>query len=229
MMQERVFFFDIDGTLLRANGAGKKALAMALQSGFAVDKPFVDINFGGRTDISIAREIFQKNGIDDVDANRLKLFEAYLIELERHLHELRAESLPGVLELLNALSTEPLSYLAIITGNIRQGAFAKLGFVALDHFFSCGGFGDHHELRSEIARQGLLEAQKTFGRPFRAEQLIVIGDTPFDVQCARAIGAKSLAVGTGYAARSDLLAAKPDAFLEDFAETERVFDLLFRL
>lgn len=224
----KLVFFDIDGTLVLTKGAGKLALGQVFSNEFGIKDPKLDIDFGGRTDRSIARELFEINGIKWGDEQLLQLFTAYLTSLEEHLEKGHGELLPGVLDLLVQLKTLPDVDVGLITGNVEQGAYKKLAQFDIDHFFAFGGFGDNQELRDDIAKEGLVRASQHTGHTYNAEYITVIGDTPHDITCSDAIGAKCIAVKTGYSHPDSLVAANPYAILDDLSNTENVLRLILR-
>ncbi|MFW7377751.1 MAG: HAD family hydrolase [Oligoflexus sp.] len=225
---KKFVFFDIDGTLVLTNGAGKEALRVALRDEFGVTDPNVEIDYGGRTDRSIAKELFDLNQVPALTENFLSLYQSYLRELREHLPKSRGVMLPGVLELLTRLQDDGQVGIGLLTGNIEEGAFAKLAHFQIDRYFAFGGYGDHHEARDDIARECLLKAETHAGHKIHGEQVFVIGDTPHDVTCSRAIGARCIAVCTGYAPRESLLAAEPEILIDDMSETEALIDIIYR-
>lgn len=223
---QRLVLFDIDGTLVLTMGAGKEALRVALADDFGIAEPKVDLDYGGRTDRSIARELFEINEIEATDQHYLRLFESYLRELRAHLPRITGRLLPGVPELLDQMTARPHMHLGLLTGNIEQGAYVKLAHYEIDRYFHFGGFGDHHEARDDIAREGKKRAEQSLGLNFEQKQVFVIGDTPHDVTCARAIGARCIAVSTGYAPIESLRAAEPDVLLEDLSSINDVLAII---
>ena len=112
------------------------------------------------------------------------------------------------------------------TGNLHEGARIKLGFYGLDHYFPFGGFGDDHHDRDDVARDAVRAAVAHANGRSLTGPIWVIGDTPLDVACGRAIGARVLAVATGIHPREELVAAKPDVLLDDFSDTARTLEHL---
>lgn len=225
-MSYRVLLFDIDGTLVRAGGAGKAALARALNELHRVENPFVDINFGGRTDQSITKELFGLHGItwsQEVGQEFLDLYAHYF-------HEALAQRapilLPGVRELLQRLQDDQRHLMGLLTGNIERCAQIKLNAFQLWPYFNFGGFGDHHEDRAEIAAEAFRRATRLHGAELLPHEVLIIGDTPADVRCARAIGADVLIVGTGPVAREAIEEAAPDFFHEDLSRLEDILMLM---
>lgn len=221
----RVVLFDIDGTLIRTGGAGMKAFARTAELVF--DKPGGTdrLHFHGRTDTSLVREFFRVNGLPDTPENAARFLEAYVPLLHDQLDQHRGETCPGVRELiagLRALPEPPV--IGLLTGNIRLGAALKLGAHGLDGEFAVGAFGDDHENRNQLAAVARERAGRHLGRELRGGEIVVIGDAPADIECARAIGARVVAVATGALPLPDLLAHSPDLAVESLAglSSERV-------
>jgi phosphoglycolate phosphatase-like HAD superfamily hydrolase len=210
----RVLLFDIDGTLIRSGGAGKAAMEAGLQSAFGVREILGQVPFSGRTDLGIARDLLAVHGIDATDKNIEELNLAYLSHLPAALKRLHGVVLPGIVD---ALTRErQASAVGLLTGNIRAGAEIKLRHFGLWHYFPFGGFADGLCERDDVARRAIVEAEAHLGQKVDPKNVWVIGDTPLDVQCARAIGANSVIVATGWHAHEELIAAEPDHLLPDF-------------
>ncbi|MCX7723309.1 MAG: HAD hydrolase-like protein [Verrucomicrobiae bacterium] len=215
----RVVFFDIDGTLIRTGGAGKAAFAYTLSSVFGVRGVAERIDFAGRTDISLVREMFALGGIKPTQENFNRFFEAYPFWLDYLIRRSHGTVIPGVKQFiagLQRLQTPPV--LGLLTGNIRLGAEIKLRHFCLWDLFQVGAFADDSEDRDQIARCALERASRLLGMELEGREVLVVGDTPHDVRCARAIGARVLCVLTGGASRKQLEALKPDWLVQDLRE-----------
>jgi phosphoglycolate phosphatase-like HAD superfamily hydrolase len=212
-----ICLFDIDGTLLSSGGAGKAALEAALVEDLATPLRF-QVPYSGRTDRAIVRELFERHGIDETPANVDKLFAGYLRRLPETLRSHRGRVLPGVAELLTKLGQRDDFAVGLLTGNVRAGARTKLGHFGLFDHFPFGGFGDDHFDRDDVARAALADVERHLGKPINGEEVWVIGDTPLDVRCARAIGARVIAVATGIHTLEDLTATDADLVLADIAD-----------
>ena len=217
----QVILFDIDGTLIRSGGAGKLALANALRHTYSIEAPKVDVDYGGRTDLSLAAEILNLNQVDPSIEEIRRFLGVYVEHLEDAMVQSEGLLLPGVRELLQVLSDGSNVEIGLLTGNIRQGAFKKLEHFDLGGFFSFGGYGDNCKDRSDIAREALLEARAYTNLELEASKVLVVGDTPSDVSCARAIGAAVLAVDTGFASSDSIKAANPDYFWSDLSDLRK--------
>jgi phosphoglycolate phosphatase-like HAD superfamily hydrolase len=215
-----VCLFDIDGTLINTRGAGTAALHQAMQTAFAVQGPAANVEIHGRTDRAIVRDLFLAHGIDDSMANWQKFRSSYLRHLPRMLAAKKGTILPGILELLELLASRDDAEVGLLTGNARRGAELKLQHFGIEHFFEFGGFGDRHLERDEVARDAFMQLQRRFGSDIDAGRVWVIGDTPLDVQCAKAIGARSLAVATGQHTADQLRASRPDHVAANLAEID---------
>ncbi|MEQ2009732.1 MAG: HAD hydrolase-like protein [Limisphaerales bacterium] len=212
----RLVLFDIDGTLLHTGGAGVRAFGRAFATEFGLHHGTEWMRFAGRTDSGLVREFLAQHGVDATPENFRRFFESYVFWLEHHLHELPGGPCRGAREWLAeliALPEPPL--LGLLTGNIRLGAQIKLRHYNLWEPFVTGGFGDDHEDRNEIARVAKARASHRLGRELRGDEILVIGDTPLDIACGRAIGARCLAVATGGATLAELQAHRPDWAVPD--------------
>ena len=212
----RLVLFDIDGTLVRTGGAGVKAFARTFASEFKVADGFERLKFPGRTDIGLVREFFGFHQIEATPENLQRFFEHYVLWLDHLLKESRTEVCPGVWELIRDLQALPQApLLGLLTGNIRLGAEIKLRHFDLWDVFQTGAFGDEHEDRGQIAALALERGSRLVGKDLRGDEVLVIGDTPLDIRCARAIGAKALAVATGGSELAELKRHQPDWAITD--------------
>ena len=219
--------FDIDGTLLASGGAGKAALESAFIETFKISL-HTNIPYSGRTDRSIVRELLNVHGVEYSPENRQMLMTAYLARLPESLNKHQGRVLPGILALLEVLRRRGNISLGLLTGNVKAGARVKLGHYGLFEQFAFGGFGDHHYDRDDVAREALGEAKTHVGATLSPDRVWVIGDTPLDVKCARAIGAKVVAVATGVHTVEQLVESKPDPTLPDLADPSPFLEMLAR-
>jgi len=219
----RLALFDIDGTLLREGIAPKLAFARALRETFDTTGPISGFRFAGMTDPQCVAEIMRMAGIADdvIQERRDQCLERYVTHLrvEMRNHD-GAKLFPGVKEVLGRLQGRDDVLVGLLTGNVQPGAMLKLDRFKLGEYFRFGAFGDDHEDRCELARIALEKAGRLTGRPVRGDDTTVIGDTPRDVACARAIGARAVIVATGLVSRDELVQAAPDIILESFADVE---------
>lgn len=215
----KLVLFDIDGTLVHTGGAGVKAFAKVFATEFGVPNGTERIKFAGRTDVGLVREFFVANQIEPSEDNFLRFFEQYVFWLDSILAQSKVEACPGVRELIRDLQTLPdPPILGLLTGNIRLGAEIKLRHFDLWKEFQVGAFADDHEERDFIAQVAHQRGSGVLGRKLNGPEVVVIGDTPLDVKCGRAIGANVLAVATGGASLDDLRTHKPDWAVEDLRQ-----------
>jgi phosphoglycolate phosphatase len=213
-----ICLFDIDGTLISSGGAGKAALEAALASEFGIHNLIDKVPLSGRTDRAILRDLFRLHIIDDTPANRERLLGAYLGHLPSCLVQCRGRVLPGIADLLRQLRARDDVAVGLLTGNVRAGARVKLGHFGLHDYFAFGGYGDDHHDRDDVAREALAEVRRRFNGRIASERIWVIGDTPLDVQCARCIGARAVAVATGWHSRDELAEHRPDLLFTDLSD-----------
>ncbi len=207
----RLVLFDIDGTLIHSGGAGEKAFGRVFANLFGVTDGVARLKFAGRTDPAIVRECFLQNAIEPSPENFARFFDAYVFMLDHMLHQLPGVTLPGVWNWLHELRTLPhRPAVGLLTGNIRLGAELKLRRYNLWEQFDIGGFASDSIDRNEIASIAKARGEALLGRELRGDEVLVIGDTPLDITCARHIGAKVLAVATGAFNPQDLATLHPD-------------------
>ena len=223
---KKLLLFDIDGTLVDTGGTGFPALRMSLSEGFGVEDDLLHMSLAGATDTNLCREILQHHGIEPTAANRARYLDGYLHHLQRLLPEKTGRVLPGILELLEMLKQRPDLVVALLTGNLVRGAEIKLSHFGIWHFFEFGAFADDHHVRDELGHFAKARALEKHGVEFPPEAIYVIGDTPKDIACGRAIGAKTVAVATGEYSTEELRVFSPDFLFEDFSETAHAIEQL---
>ncbi len=219
-----IALFDIDGTLLSAGGAGRRAVERALEEVLDdIDEEVAlhSVEFAGRTDPWIVREALRHCGVLADEPLVVEVLRRYVAHLPRELELAHAfEVLPGVGSLLLELEAREDVILGLGTGNTEAAAYAKLARGGLDSFFDFGGFGSDHADRAELLSAGLRRGLERGGlRPGDAE-VIVVGDTPHDVAAANAIGARCVAVTTGSFDGAALSAAGASIVVSDLRATE---------
>ncbi len=214
-----LILWDIDGTLINSGGAGMRALQKSLPKAFGINGLIDDIEFSGRTDRWIVRQIFAKFSLPATEDNFARYLDAYVAALPDELANPGAEVLPGVRRLLDEAASRPGVAQGLLTGNVRRGAEAKLGFHGLWDYFPFGAFADDSEVRDHLGPFALRRARERHGVDFPPERVWIVGDTPHDIACARAIGARSLAVATGRHPADELAAERPSALVPDFRDS----------
>jgi phosphoglycolate phosphatase-like HAD superfamily hydrolase len=209
-----LFLFDIDGTLVDTGGAGMQALQEASHELFGHIGPPLDL--AGSTDLGVVANIFAYFGKPATAEETAAYFDVYLRRLEWNLSQglFPGRVLDGVPEVLAALAAKPGATLGLLTGNTAAGAAAKMRHFGLDHYFAFGAHGCDHADRNLLGPIALKRAAVHAGRGFTSEETLVIGDTPKDIACARAIGARCLAVATGRFSAAELRLHAPDLVVE---------------
>lgn len=228
----KLVLFDIDGTLLWSDGAGRRALHHALLATFGTVGP-QDYWFDGKTDPQIVRELMELAGFapDEIALRLPRTLELYLERLAVELHDPAhgADALPGVHELLDVLEAREDVVLGLLTGNIVGGARAKLGRVGIDfERFVIGAFGSDHEVRPELPAIAQQRCEDVLDLHVPGERVIVIGDTPADLTCGQGIGARAVGVATGRYSIDELQAYRPHAVFQDLSRTTDVVDIILK-
>jgi phosphoglycolate phosphatase len=222
----KLVLFDIDGTILLTDGAGKRAIQRALIEIFGATGP-EDHAFGGKTDPQIVRELMRHvgHGDDHIDARMTELLDLYVVYLHEEL-SVGADGvrvMPGVHELLDALDARDDVIVGLLTGNLEEGARAKLRSAGIDpDRFVVGAFGSDHEERGELPAVAQRRAREQLGMHVTGSDVIVIGDTPADIHCGRGVGARAIAVATGFYTMAELREHLPAALFPDLSETAQV-------
>ena len=227
----RLLLFDIDGTLIDSGGAGGAAILDAAEEYFGIQREVLPpLQLAGATDPAIAMDIFALVERDHTQEEVFAFLDRYLFHLQRRLQrdDFCGVTLDGVNSLLTALKQESATDLGLLTGNVRRGAEIKLTRHGLFEHFIDGGFGSDHHDRNQLGPVALRRMQEATGRDYDLADVIVIGDTPKDIRCAEAFGAKCLAVATGQYSSEELSALHPWRCVESFADVPAVVDLLLK-
>jgi phosphoglycolate phosphatase-like HAD superfamily hydrolase len=228
-MTPTLVLFDVDGTLVNTAGAGRRALERSFQTVFGLDDiatAAARVRFNGKSDPTIIADIARESGValPEIGRRYPDLQRAYLDALRDELSrpDPRRRTMPGVTALLEILVARADVVLGLVTGNIEEGARAKLEVFGLNRFFAGGGFSSDHPDRAEIARIAHERLSRRAGHRFPPRRVIVVGDTELDVACARANGFVAIAVESGWMPREQLEAAAPDALFSDLTDTAAV-------
>jgi phosphoglycolate phosphatase len=229
----KLLLFDVDGTLVLTGGAGMRGMTRAFELTFGVPNALQGIPVAGRTDPAILDDAMSRAGLSASEADRRRFFEIYLPilaeEMERPVPTAEYSQqprfkgpLPGVPELVRALRVRDDVFLALLTGNQSRAAQVKLGYFGLWEPFVCGAFGEDAALRHELVPVAVDRALAAGCPPVAPGEVIVIGDTPLDVDCAQRAGVRSLAVATGGHTVESLRATNPDHVVPTLEDTEAV-------
>jgi len=219
---KKLFLFDIDGTMLLTGRAGEHALRLGLKERFGVEDDLSGISFAGSTDGAIARQMFAAHDIPATPENLADLFDGYVHHLARELPRRTGQVLPGIVALLEALHQRTDCVLGLLTGNLEKGAELKLSHYGVWDFFEFGAFADDHVDRNQLGPVAHARAVEKHGVTFDAGDVFVLGDTPRDIDCARAAGFVAVAIATGSCGKDELAAHGPDFLFEDLSDTRGV-------
>jgi len=227
--------FDVDGTLVDTAGAGRFALRSAFLQTFHEDvltraETRGTVRFAGMTDLAIIQALAWAGGIEParLEEEKSRLIINFFRHLETEMVRLdgQAQALPGVHALLERLEQVEQVRTGLVTGNLESGARIKLQPFGLNRFFPAGGFGSDHIDRKEVARIGMEKMCGFYDLSVRPEQVVIIGDTEKDVECARANGYRAVAVQFRWVSKKRLLESKPDFYLEDLTDIPAFLEAL---
>ena len=226
---KKVLLFDIDGTLCLTGGAGLRSMQRAFAETFAITDPLTTVPMAGRTDAWILAQYAGEHGIALEPAHVARFRDIYLTLLPAEIDKPgpRKGVMPGIRPLLDALAPREDVYLALLTGNFLGGARAKLEYFDLWRYFRSGAFGDAAHDRNSLVAEALAAIAASGGPvDVSADDVVIIGDTPLDVECALKSGARSLAVATGGYDVGALQAAGADVVFADLGDTAGVLEAL---
>lgn len=218
-----LFLFDIDGTLMKGGtGVHRASFGHAFSTVYGLDLSLDGIPAGGRTDTWLLAEPLRRYGLtdDEIWAKMPHAFEAIQDYAEQYLGDLSQFVLPGVPELLERLRSGG-ELMGLLTGNLSRVAHAKLRHAGLGGYFTFGGFGEESEVRSHLVPVALRHAAVLAGGPIRPSRVVIIGDTPLDIEAGRIHGTRTVGVATGVSAFDELLAAGADLVLPSVEDVDR--------
>jgi len=213
-MAESLLLWDIDGTLVDTDHAGERALLQLLRETYRRDLgPTLPVNLQGRTDTSIMRDLLAFLEQPDTDEEIARFRSSYLAQLPKMLPLGNARLHPGIQAALDAVHAHPEIHQGLLTGNLIEGARLKLSHLEIWHYFEFGAFA-------------LARAKEKLGITFPPERVWIIGDTPHDVACGKAIGAKTIAVATGSFTAEQLAETQPTHVFQNFSDTQALLDVV---
>lgn len=222
----KLLLFDIDGTLLRTDGAGTRAANRAFEKIYGVKEAMTKIDAAGKTDPIILKEIFQNEFQRDYAPEEAQeLYKHYVPFLEEETQYSETVVMPGIPELLESLSPRKDMVLGVATGNIEKGAWIKLRSGGLDSHFSFGGYGSDSHIREHLILKAYERAQSHIGHSIEIKKRFVIGDTPYDINHGRAAGAITVGVATGGYTREQLEEHNPDHLFDDLSDLKTVVQI----
>lgn len=220
-----IVLFDVDGTLIRSGGAGVRGMNAAFQRLYGVTGALDGVTLAGRTDRAIVGDVLRAIGVEPTPAEVARVRAAYVDDLRVEIKRPVADPggvLPGVEALLDAIGAFPYIQAGLLTGNFEPGAAVKLGHFDLWKRFAFGAFGDDHVDRRALVPVALARATRAGVAAPPPCRVVVIGDTPLDVDCAKAHGARAVAVATGPYDRSMLAAAGADLVVDTLTDAHGV-------
>jgi phosphoglycolate phosphatase len=222
----KLLLWDIDGTILHTGKAGEAALGHAMEKLHGMTRGLQGLDIAGRTDKWIVEQLLAREGLPHGENEIARFLDEYVERLAEELPRRQGGLHPGILGILEEAHRRPDLVQGLLTGNIEKGARLKLTRYGVNHFFEFGAFADDSAVRNELGPHAKRRAHARHGKEFPPEQIYIIGDTPHDVACARAIGAKAIAVATGSFSAEQLQACGADAVFTDLAHPEKFFRLL---
>lgn len=224
----RLLLFDVDGTLVSARGAGRRAIGRALEAVYGVTGPLATYDFRGKTDPQIVLDLMGSAGLarEGIEAGLPRFYARYVEDLRDEIGRGGVEVMPGIAELVGRLAASPGTLLGLLTGNIEGGARIKLEPTGLLPHFRVGAYGSDEADRAKLPALAVRRAQALAGEPLVPKRVVVIGDTPLDIACARAFGACAVSVATGGHRVEELAAHRPDFLFADFADVGTVLAAL---
>lgn len=221
--------FDIDGTLVLTGGAGVRAMTRAVEAVTGHSDPLDGVAIAGRTDWIILTDAMARAGVDlddDLFARLRQQYVEFLREEVQSPGQGRKGVMPGIRELLDQLHPRPDVWLGLLTGNVVDGARLKLEYFDLWRYFRCGAFGDDAADRNVLVPVAIDRAMKEGMPPLPPERVFVVGDTPHDIACARAVGAVPVGVATGNYTVGDLHDCGADIVFSDLSDAAAFCALL---
>jgi phosphoglycolate phosphatase-like HAD superfamily hydrolase len=227
----RLFLFDVDGTLLTAQGAGREAFAQALTAVYGTTGPVEQYDFRGKTDPQIVYDLMTSAGLTRlaISTQLTAFFDAYVTVLGTLVDTIgRVRVMPGVPEVVRRLGAREDAIVGLLTGNIERGARVKLQPTGLLPHFRLGAYGSDAIDRRRLPAVACDRARALAGGEVSFDRVTIIGDTPLDVDCARACGARAVAVATGQYGHAELAACTPDLLFNDFGNIDDVLSALTR-
>ncbi len=253
---DRLVLFDIDCTLIDAHGAGGRAILRAIKDVYGVEGELGDYSFHGRTDPGIiadlaglwgggepgevvaeyegetqpqvVHDLAERLGAPAGSIDRLvdDCIARYVELLREEIARVEVETLPGIKELVTALSADRRALVGLLTGNVVEGARLKLEPTGLFPLFKVGAYGSDSALRADLPAIAVARAEARDGRRYAGKDVVVLGDTPADIECGAALGVTAIAVATGRHTVDELAAHAPDHLFADFSDWRAAYSAI---
>ncbi len=224
----KLVLFDIDGTLLKVEGISRNALIDSLRSVYGTSGSAQTHDFAGKLDSVIIREVMRAAGLSDEDIKRgfQAVKQTYIRLFKERVTPAHIKMMVGIVELLECLHRRHDVTLGLLTGNFEESGRHKVALQNLNHYFPFGAFADDAETRNALPPIAVERAFAYTGKRFKGKEVVIIGDTPHDVNCAKVLDSKAIAVATGFYTESQLQAYSPDYVFANLADTETVLDAI---
>lgn len=225
----QLLLFDIDGTLLRSNGAGKAVLRMALEDTFGTSGPCENYQMAGKTDPLIISDLMGAAGMNsaEIDQHLPAIYQRMMFHAQKIFSEKTVSPCPGIPELLESLLERQDILIGLLTGNIEGTSPLKIAAAGINPaIFRVGAYGSDHKDRNQLPPVALRRAAEMTNHAFTGQNTTIIGDTPADITCARTIGARVVAVGSGSYSCATLSKFQPDYLFDNFTNKEAALEAL---
>lgn len=226
MSEEKLFLWDIDGTLISVGGAGERALLGAIRDTFGFEGDLSVISYSGRTDRWITKALHEAYDLELTEGSQQAFLDAYLRHLEIEMKATRMVVLDGVIETLEIIKNNPNFHQGLLTGNLQKGSEIKLKHFNIWHYFPFGAFSNLSVNRNDLAKHALKVSQEATGIQFDPSDVYVIGDTSHDIECGKIIGARTVAIATGKIRKEELSTYKPDFLFDQIGDASHFLDTL---
>ncbi|MDX1565527.1 MAG: HAD family hydrolase [Phycisphaeraceae bacterium] len=227
---DRLFLFDIDGTLLMTHGAGVRGMEKAGREIFGQSFTLGGVSIAGSLDQKIYRDAMALAGLDHDESLYERFVQRYGHHLQNELndtHHRPSEILPGVLPLLETLRQQTALGLGLLTGNYALTGPIKLRHLGIDPgWFPVAAWGDLADTRPDLVPLALEQHHRLTGRRLEGPDVVVIGDTPKDIDCAHAHGCVAVGVATGHHSLQELKDAGADLAVESLLDPGPLLDLI---
>lgn len=219
--KNHLILWDIDGTLMHCGADGTKALNQTFYELYGLEDAFSRVGIGSAMDSVILERIMENFNLDKNDLSKVK--KVYVEILHNILKQNENKRiLPGVKDLLEHIKSSRNCFNALLTSNLRSGAETKLESVGLNRYFHVGGFGDDIGEKWDAAKKGIAEAEEHYRVNFQKENIYLIGDSAYDIECAKKIGIVSIGVATGWMDYEVLKSHGPDYLYRDLSNWREI-------
>jgi phosphoglycolate phosphatase-like HAD superfamily hydrolase len=226
-MENKLILWDIDGTLLFCGSDGTRALNKTFHDLYSIVNAFESSSIGGALDSVIIENIIRKFSI--LNPNKEEIIKVYVDNLKEILNNNSEKRiLPGAHEIVSHVSNSKNVFNGILTSNLKEGAKVKLSSVGLEKFFWVGGYGDHLGEKWDSAEIAISQAEDFYKVKFDKQNIFVIGDSVYDINCAKKLGINCIAVATGWTAYYDLEKAMPTYIFKSLNNYKEVIEILFQ-